>query len=886
MTPALSLLASLGLRLIEVPAGKFQMGSDAGSRDLCFYERPAHAVRLSQPFRISVTEITLEQYRAFRPGFEGATNCAPYAAGMSWYDAAAFCEWLSRREGVPYRLPTEAEWEWAALQADSLGLQNFLTGPLEWCADWFGEYPDREQADPARPDAGLARVVRGGCLDETAKPGDYAHVSHRSGMAPAFGASPAAPACFGQHSIGFRVVQSPSPAAALRPAAVSFARQGVKDTAALARQGPDPAKPHFRKRHLLPVPPDNAPTDAIDAAGLHPSFRHHNHSPALAACPNGDLLAVLYTSYREYEPEVSLIACRLRFGADDWDEPSPFVDFPGANDHAPLLMTDGDTVRLFWGCPHLPGAFPFQWLESRDNGATWGEAHFPHFSETPGPHARQPISSAFRDSRGTLYVASDAVGARSLLWATDDDGLNWRDTGGRSAGRHTVFVPLKDGAILGLGGKNSSEDGYMPQALSRDGGKTWARSASVFPALANNQRPSLLRLQSGRLFFAGDYQDIRGHRPAGVTQRGSYVALSEDEGQTWRLKKLVGTQPHEKTRSLGGADTLGYSAAVQAPNGLIHLITTMNQPCLHFEMNEAWILAPDSPPPGDAALMRPAAAAISEVAVRRETYPDGKLRLVWAGGVADDGRFLLPGMETWYDADGRKRYEAEYRFGVKTGVETLWRADGSIERRWQHGDDGVSLRTLYGPDGGKRAETRWRGKFAEGPAVVWGADGRTLSRVRFTAGQAAVETSDSEPAQTGAAQHVRGGAIEGALCYTDRPYRIVSLPPALAGGDLVRTANDDDYAAADDYLTLDLADDSTIYVCYWAEATDLPKWLKQEGWERASGQARVQIGTDYKAYNVYARRAPQGRLALGGNSRARTGAASTYFVVIKSATRP
>ena len=60
---------------------------------------------------------------------------------------------------------------------------------------------------------------------------------------------------------------------------------------------------------------------------------------------------VTYTSYREYEPEVSLLATRLRFGAEEWDMPVPFVDFPGVNDHATMLFTDGDTVRLCWATP-------------------------------------------------------------------------------------------------------------------------------------------------------------------------------------------------------------------------------------------------------------------------------------------------------------------------------------------------------------------------------------------------------------------------------------------------------------------------------------------------------------------------------------------------------
>jgi len=735
---------SVGMGLVEAPAGEFRMGAAAESvnRDLCFTELPAHAVRITQPFRIAVEEVTVEQFRQSMPEFNGNSECLPYAAGMSWNDAVAFCEWLSRKEGKPYRLPTEAEWEYAARQAEQLGLRNMLSGPLEWCGDWFGEYADQEQADPVGSDHGLARVVRGGCLDEddkAIKAQDYAHPSHRAGIAPDFGTYPGAPGGFGQHRIGFRVVQAPMPTTKPWPATVSFVQQGVKQNVDLARQGPDPSKPHFRKRYLLPTPPDNAPTDAIDAVGMPPTFRRHNHSPALTVCPNGDVLLVIYTSYREYEPEVSLIASRLRFGADEWDMPALFVDFPGANDHAPLLLTQAETTRLFWGSPNLPGAFPFQWIESRDSGATWSEAHFPRFQSAPGPHSRQPINSGFCGLDGTLYVPSDAEGPTSVLWAGDDNGQTWRDTGGRSAGRHTAYCLLKNGAILGMGGKNSDIDGFMPAVISRDSGRTWEKFKTVFPALGSNQRPSLLRLRSGRLFFAGDFQDIKGKQPAGIAQRGSYVALSEDDGKSWHIKKLIGTQPHENPKNLGGADTLGYSAAAQAPNGMIHLITTMNQPCLHFELNEAWILASDSPGPGDAVLMKSTATQVASAKEYQEYYPDRKPRAVWSGGRADDGRFLLHGKETWFFPNGQKQCEAAYQLGRKTGAETLWRADGSIEWQWLHQDDGASVWMQYWPNGQKKAESHWRGQIADGSATLWDPSGKEIGRARFAKGVASVE---------------------------------------------------------------------------------------------------------------------------------------------------
>ncbi|HRZ99551.1 MAG TPA: formylglycine-generating enzyme family protein, partial [Candidatus Paceibacterota bacterium] len=104
-------LNSIGLKLIPVKAGHFTMGSRAVDDN--WNERPAHQVTISRGFLMSETEVTLAQYRQFRPKFAGTPGCDPYVAGVSWLDATAFCEWLSHKEGKPYRLPTEAEWEYA-----------------------------------------------------------------------------------------------------------------------------------------------------------------------------------------------------------------------------------------------------------------------------------------------------------------------------------------------------------------------------------------------------------------------------------------------------------------------------------------------------------------------------------------------------------------------------------------------------------------------------------------------------------------------------------------------------------------------------------------------------------------------------------------------------
>jgi hypothetical protein len=443
------------------------------------------------------------------------------------------------------------------------------------------------------------------------------------------------------------------------------------------------------------------------------------------------VLLVIYTSYNEYEPGVSLIAARLRFGAEEWDMPSPWMDFAMVNDHAPLLWVDNGVLRLFWGNPRLASAFPFQWVESTDNGATLGPVWFPTFTSPIGPHSKQPINTAFRGLDGTMYVASDAAGASSVLWASRDNGKTWFDTGGRSAGRHTTYALLKDGSILGMGGKNSDINGFMPKVISRDGGKTWEKSRTPFAALSSNQRPSLLRLASGQLFFAGDFQDREGRQPGGIKERGSYVALSEDEGQTWTIKPLLGAQPHEDGK-LASA-TIGYSAARQAPNGVLHLITTMNRPNLHFEMNEAWIL--DKNATREDPMAPTSSGPLAEVKLHEEKYPNGRPRLTWSAGLASDGRYLLEGREVWFYENGQKQREANYEKGFKTGKEIYWTREGKVAWTWDHRPDGSAVWTQFWPNGQTKSVSTWRDFACDGVSTCWDSSGKQISQVTFSKGR-------------------------------------------------------------------------------------------------------------------------------------------------------
>ena len=188
------------MRMVAVPAGSFQMGRKEPSPKH-WDEEPAHKVSISRSFLVSETEVTIEQFQQFRPDFTGSMAEGPYLVGLSWFEAREFCQWLSKVEGKPYRLPTEAEWEYAARAgkhtpfwsgneppepgaANPWGLHNVHSGPLEWCHDWYGPYAYEDQVDPVGRNEGLNKVIRGGGLDR--KKPEYSRSGNRAAYGPSF----------------------------------------------------------------------------------------------------------------------------------------------------------------------------------------------------------------------------------------------------------------------------------------------------------------------------------------------------------------------------------------------------------------------------------------------------------------------------------------------------------------------------------------------------------------------------------------------------------------------------------------------------------------------------------------------------------------------------
>jgi len=639
---------SVGMKFVRIEPGTYRMGQpkpvpwgmlpqDAGPgtrMDLLhwgdFDEKPVHTVTISKPFYMGMYEVTNKQYELFDPGHKRLRGKRGVSQEddepvvfVNWYNARAFCDWLSDQEGRPYRLPTEAEWEyacragtqtnfstgdwipWEYLQKpwqlrdpepadlagdfekidgkigkhprNSWGLYDMHGNVEEWCHDWYGPYQGAAQTDPVGYRGGTVRVVRGGSFGTYQY---YLRSANRMGALPK-----------DRHwALGFRVVvgELPETEPLPEPAAAFNQRGVINRSKQKVMKGPDEDEPYFEgPKKFVRIPPYS----------YGPLYSIHNHDPAIVECPNGDLLTCWYTCISEKNRDLGQAASRLVYGADEWQRASPFWNMPDRNDHAPAMWFDGDkTIYHFTGMSFGSAYGPMAVVmrTSKDSGATWSKARIILPDHTKG---HMPVEAVFRLNDGTLAFTSDAS---PTLWFSKDQGYTWESCGGAIAGDHPGVTQLDDGSLLAFT-RDEKVDGKMPIIRSNDMGKTWDYKASPFPPIHGGQRLVLLKLQGGDLFLASFADNGIMITDASGEQRkvyGLFAAVSEDGGKSWPYKRLVTHDgPGRPVETMDGSlltlsqrysEPWGYLSVCQSQDGLIHLISSRQ----HYAFNLKWCKTP------------------------------------------------------------------------------------------------------------------------------------------------------------------------------------------------------------------------------------------------------------------------------------------------------
>lgn len=556
---------------------------------------------------------------------------------------------MSKKEGKTYRLPTEAEWEYACRagtttlfhtgdalpdgfqpwwsdigyagryfttgawpqvyrQDAKAGLRVAQTAPnawglhdmhgnvSEWCLDWYGPYETAEQTDPPGRSGGDFRVIRGGHHSSFVR---MLRSANRAAWLPNTRSN----------RTGFRVVLGELPAGKMLPVtAPPLNEQNVKQNGMKIEPGPQDVPVFLAPKPFVKIAPNS----------YGPLFSTHNHSPGITECPNGDLLAVWYSCVDEGGAELCNVASRLRHGANEWEPASPFWDGADVNDHGPKIWWDGKSTLY-----HLVrGRDENLMRTSTDNGVTWSR---PILAQPVGEFGNQMI----RLADGTLVITNDA--RQCSLVFSHDEGKTWGfndvkrrvsdfrpgGSGFRYPGIHAPIVQLGDGRIMAFSRNDKAEDQAKfefktPVSYSSDLGKTWTYAASEFPAISSVQRAAMIRLSGGGILmcsFTDQWRDWKSRKGMSFKSKtgeftgyGMFAAVSFDEGKTWPVRRLL--TPGGKEQSVNMidrgicvlsdtmAEPCGYLSATQTRDGNIQLITSKN----HYVFNLAWLKAlPDVP---------------------------------------------------------------------------------------------------------------------------------------------------------------------------------------------------------------------------------------------------------------------------------------------------
>jgi formylglycine-generating enzyme required for sulfatase activity len=579
--------------MVEINPGTFTMGADlsadyiTGKKGIFIQDEfPTRQVTITYKFEMSKYEVTNAEYEKYDPGHaklrgkaeglsEGDSEAVIY---VDWYDAVGYCRWLSQRDTqYDYRLPTEAEWEYACragtrtpyndgVQGDiysmnplgplaerwriitewfvtrsngatkniswgspkdvdltvgqegpnAWGLSDMHGNVQEWCLDWYGPYAASDTVDPVGYVDGSSKVVRGGC--------------HNVHMQTLRSANRSSSNRTDKHFLlGFRVVRVPKGQSLPTPKLQQPVKRWARDVSQkVYKWKPDSETPYFKLVSLYDM--KNQYNTPELAKQFSIPLYNHNHSPALTWAENGDVLLAWFTGESEKGQELTVPALRGRrqpSGELVWDtEVSEFYKEADRNMHGSQLWNNAARIANGFKEPltlYLVNGIctdgkwsklAMSFRKSTDNGVTWTE-----------PVTMKPDTDAF-------HLDSDRNQPQGNAFTASNGAL----------------ISFSDGAAIG--GKGSSVN------YSNDAGKTWSvRTIKDGPP---GNHVGGVELLDGRIMtFSRDKGKMFGSLPK---------SLSSDQGKTWSFSKteFPGISIIQRLALL----RLEYSSTTLDPDGL------------------------------------------------------------------------------------------------------------------------------------------------------------------------------------------------------------------------------------------------------------------------------------------------------------------------------
>lgn len=506
-----SLSDSVGLSFVEIRPGTFTMGADL-SPDYITAEKaifiqdelPARQVTLTYGFEMSQVEVTNAQYEQYDPnhaalrgkawGLSAQDNEA--VVYVNWPDATGFCAWLSLNDAQhDYRLPTEAEWEYACRARTTTPYNDGVAGDIysmnplgplanrwhiitewfvtrgnrpakdiawsspedvdltvgqegpnrwglydmhgnvqEWTGDWYGPYRATDTTDPVGYASGSSKVVRGGCHNVHIQTLRSANRSSSNRTDKHF-------------LLGFRVVRVPKGQALPIPTL----KQAVKPWAENVSQTPyawlsDQDEPHFKLRSLYDIKNEYGSHDMAEQLKI--PIYNHNHSPALTWSQNGDVLLAWFTGESEKDQALTVLAVRARRQASGelvWDtDVSELYKEADRNMHGTQLWNNA--VRLANG---FKEPFTLYLVNGLCTDGKWSK-----------------LATVFRQS-----IDQGVTWSEPVIMKPDTDAFHL--DGDRNQPQGNAFC-LADGTLISFSDGSAVRGSGSSANCSSDGGKTWA----------------------------------------------------------------------------------------------------------------------------------------------------------------------------------------------------------------------------------------------------------------------------------------------------------------------------------------------------------------------------------------------------------------------------